>query len=245
MVRGWRRSVALLVAAATHFGGVALRAQAPAPVPSPPAPAPTPAPAPAPADAAKPVWYTQFGAQVLAKVDAVVVGKVVEVTGLRGTDVVRVEIVAWKHGARPKGLRGDVTEVTLLAAPGDYFVGTEQLLFLALFEKGPRYTAYNRVARSDPDWDAKLGCLDKNLALLALEKPEERRREARKLLYDDLASTVHWTRWHAYHELLWVRENVPTLVTREDRDDLRKAANASDDAKLKELVLKLLQEWER
>ncbi len=240
MARGWSRSVALLVAVVAVGARAPLSAQTPAPSPVAP-----PAPRPEPPAATGPIWYTQFGAQVLAAVDAVLIGKVIEVSGLRGTDVVRVEIVEWKHGARPVGLRGSVTEVTLLAMPGDFFVGTEQLLFLKLFEKGPRYNAFNRVARSDPDWDAKLACLDRNLALLALEKEEERRREARKLLYDDLTSTVHWTRWHAYHELAWVREKMPQMVTREDRADLRKAASACEDPKLRELVLKLLQEWER
>ncbi len=201
-------------------------------------------PVPAAANPA-PVVYTQFRAEVLDVVDAVLIGKVIEVMSLRGTDVVRIEIGEWKQGVRPQGVHGPVDEVTLLAAPGDYFVATEQMLFLKLFEKGPRYSAFNRVARSDPDWDAKLACLDQNLALARIEKDEDRRREARKLLYDQLTSRLNWTRWHAYHELAWVRKNVPALVTREDRDDLRKAATACDDAKLKEKVLKLLQEWER
>lgn len=203
---------------------------------------------PTPKDGVKPdpwVGYTQFGAEVLDVVDGVLLGKVAEVTPLRGTDVVRVTIVEWRHGARPQENGHDAAEVTLLAAPGDFFVGNEQLLFLKRYEKGPRFVVHNRIARSDPDWDAKLAVLDHNVALRALPRDEERRREVRKRLYDDLASRVNWTRWHGYQELAWLKRKQAKLVTREDRDDLRKLMERCEDAKLAKSVGALLEEWER
>ncbi len=189
------------------------------------------------------VWYTQFGDQVLNRVDAVLIGKVEEVTALRGTDVVRVSVVDWKWGDRDAKL-GSATEVTLLAQPGDFYVGNEQLLFLERFEKGSRYTLVNRVAKSDPDWEQKLECLAANLRLKPLERDEDRRREVRKALYDGLAARVVWTRWHAWQELVYVKSKYPDLVTREDRVDLEKLANRLDDAKLKKALQKLLEEWD-
>lgn len=199
-----------------------------------------------PQPAAKPettVWYTQFGADVLAAVHGVLLGKVVEVTPLRGTDVVRVAILEWRSGARPRALTGEALEVTLLATPDDFFVGNEQLLFLKRFENGPRFSVHNRIAKSDPDWDAKLACLDHNLALQKIERDEDRRREVRKRIYDDLESRTNWTRWHSYQELAWVKKHHPTLVTYDDREDLKKLAAASEDVKLRGAVLELLKDW--
>lgn len=212
-------------------------------VPAVPAPAPIPAP-PAPGKPAF-AWYTQFGTEVLGVVDGVLVGKVEEVTGLRGIDVVRVAIVEWCYGARPRALAGEAKEVTLMASPGDFFLGTEQMLFLKLFEGGPRYAVHNRIARSDPDWDAKRACLDWNLGLQKVEKDEDRRREVRKRLYDDLSDRSNWTRWHAYHELAWLRAKQKELVTWDDREDLRKLAARLEDEKLKTALTKVLKEWDK
>lgn len=233
--------MAVLVAA---FAPAATRcASAQEPAPRPPAPKPAPEPArPAPEE---PIHCTQFAAEVLAAVDAVLVGTVVDVKALRGTDVVRIRIGAWKAGERPATPLGPVDEVTLLATPRDFFVGGEQLLFLKRFEEGPRFVVHNRIGRGDPDWEAKLACLDQNLALQALPTAEERRRQARKLVYDDLVARSQWTRWHGFHELSWLRRCHPAWITREDRGDLRKAAERSEDAELARRLLALLEEWEQ
>jgi hypothetical protein len=241
--------LAWILGAALAGGAQAQQPIAPPPAPPPSAkPAEKPAEKPAAKDESKPdpwVGYTQFGAEVLDVVDGVLLGKVAEVTPMRGTDVVRVTILAWRHGARPQENGHDAAEVTLLAAPGDFFVGNDQLLFLKRYEKGPRFIVHNRIAKSDPDWDAKLAVLDHNVALRALPKDEERRREVRKRLYDDLASRVNWTRWHGYQELAWLKRHQAKLVTREDREDLRKLMERCEDPKLAKSVGALLEEWER
>ena len=242
--------LAWIVAVAIAGRAQAQQPIAPAPAPPPPAgkPADKPAERPALQDESKPdpwVGYTQFGVEVLDAVDGVLFGKVAEVTPLRGTDVVRVTILEWRYGARPQEHGRDTAEVTLLAAPGDFFVGNDQLLFLKRFEKGPRFIVHNRIAKSDPDWDAKLACLDQNIALRSVAKDEERRREVRKRLYDDLASRVNWTRWHGYQELAWLKRHHAGLVTRDDREDLRRLMERCDDRKLVKGVLALLEEWER
>lgn len=193
----------------------------------------------------KPVCYTQFGAEVLAKVDAVLLGKVAEVTTIQGTDVVRVTVTSWRVGQPTEGSTASQESVTLLAATGDFFAGTEQLLFLRRYESGPRFTVFNRIARSDPEWEAKLACLDDNLALGRIEKDEDRRREARKMLYDGLAARSSWSRWHAWQELRWVRKERSDLVTKGDRDDMRRLMERSEDAKLKSSLLALLKEWDQ
>ncbi len=200
-------------------------------------PAPTPVPA-----TAKFAWYTQFGSEVLDVVDGVLIGRIDSIAPLRGTDVVRVTIVAWRFGERPKSVTGDAAEVTLLASPGDFFVGTEQLLFVKKFEGGPRYAVHNRVARSDPEWDAKVAWLDHHDALRKLVKDEDRRREVRKRRYDDLAARSNWTRWNSYHELTWLRTKHKDVVTWDDREDLKRLAERLEDAKLGAAVKKLLKE---
>ncbi len=254
MANGRLFGLARFLAVVIAFLAIAGRAPAQQPIAPPPAPQPAtkpetkPAEKPATKDEAKPdpwVGYTQFGAEVLDVVDAVLLGKVAEVTPLRGTDVVRVTILEWRWGARPQESGHDCAEVTLLAAPGDFFVGNDQLLFLKRYEKGPRFIVHNRIAKSDPDWDAKLACLDHNVALRALPKDEERRREVRKRLYDDLASRVNWTRWHGYQELAWLKRHQAKLVTREDREDLGRLMERCDDPKLAKSVGALLEEWER
>src|SRR5262245_16456930 len=114
---------------------------------------------PAPRDSFK--YFTQLGDQVLNQVDAVLYGKVVAVTAMPGTDVVRLSISTWYLGDRKEGQ----DQVTLLASRGDFFEGTEQLLFLKKYEGGPRYTLHNRVAKSDPDFEAKRHVLEATLAL--------------------------------------------------------------------------------
>jgi hypothetical protein len=208
----------------------------------PPAPSPPPA-RPAPARFR---WYTQLGDEVLAKVDAVLVGKVASISSLRGTDVVRVTIVRWLQGERPAAegpLAKEPADVTLLANPGEFFAGTEQLLFLQRYDGGPRYVLHNRVTRSDPDFEAKLASLERTLALKDLPRDEDRRRRVRKTIYDDAAARDAWTRWHAFHELEYVRKSFPDLVTREDREDLARLAARSEDAAFKKALLKLLKEW--
>jgi len=184
-------------------------------------------------------WFTQFGDRVLQRVDSVLSGKVESVTPVRGTDVVRVSILAWHFGER----RPDQREVTLLARRGDFFTGTEQLLFLQRFEGGGRYQLHNRVARSDPDYEAKLRCLEENLALLELERVEDRRLRARRLLHEGVGDRERWTRWHAFHELAYVRDAYPDLVTADDREEFTRLAARSDDAPFKKALLKLLKEW--
>ncbi len=184
-------------------------------------------------------YFTQLGDEVLARVDAVLLGKVESVTAVRGSDVVRVSVATWFVGERgvPPG------EVTLLAQHGDFFAGTEQLLFLKRFEGGPRYLLHNRVTCNDPDFEAKLRVLEQNVALRKLEREEERRRQVRKLLYDDAAARDGWTRWHAFHELEHVRRAHADLVTREDREELTRLADRSADPSFRKALLKLLQEW--
>ena len=184
-------------------------------------------------------WFTQLGDEVLNQVDAVLLGRVESVVGMRGTDVVRIAIGTWYHGER----RADQTEVTLLASRGDFFAGTEQLLFLKRYDGGPRYRLHNRVARSDPDFDAKLRVLEETISLKKLDREEDRRRQVRKLLYDEAGSREKWSRWHAYRELDYVRTRYPGLVTREDRDELTRLAARADDEAFKKALLKLLKDW--
>jgi hypothetical protein len=199
------------------------------------------APASAPQSRAKPrfKYFTQLGDEVLNQVDAVLFGKVESIAPLRGADVVRVSIGTWYLGER----KADQTEVTLLASPGDFFAGTEQLLFLKLYEGGPRYRLHNRIARSDPDFDAKRRTLEEHVALRRLEREEDRRRQVRKLLYDEAGAREKWARWHAFHELEYVRTRYPDLVTREDRDELTRLAARSADEPFKKALLKLLKDW--
>lgn len=197
-----------------------------------PAPAPTPAP---------PVfkYFTQLGDEVLNQVDAVLYGKVAGVSAMPGTDVIRVTITTWYQGERKEGQ----AEVTLLASRGDFFVGTEQMLFLKRFEGGARYTVHNRVAKSDPDFENKRKVLESTLALRKVEREEDRRRLVRKQNYDDAGARDAWTRWHALHELEWLRKRQPDLVTREDREDLSRLAARSEDEAFKKALLQLLKDW--
>ena len=184
-------------------------------------------------------WFTQLGDEVLNRVDAVLQGKVAAVTRVHGADVVRVTIATWYLGTREP----DQVDVTLFAQQGDFFVGSEQLLFLKLYDGGPRFKVHNRVARGDPDFDDKVRILEQTLALRSLDHEEDRRRQVRKQLYDGAADRGSWMRWHAFHELEYVRKTYPDLVTREDRDDLTRVAARSEDELFKKALLKLLKDW--
>jgi len=197
------------------------------------------APAQAPPQRANFKYFTKLGDEVLNRVDAVLVGRIQSVTALRGTDVVLVEVVTWHSGPR----RPDQKNVTLLANHGDFYVGTEQLLFLKLYEAGPRYTLHNRVARSDPDYDAKLHALEQSLALRRIPNEEDRKRQVRKQLWEDVGARDSWTRWHAYHELEWLRGRHDDLLPREDREELARLAARSGDPEFKKALTRLLKDW--
>lgn len=187
------------------------------------------------------VYFTELGDEVLARSDAVILGEIASVARLRGTDVVRVAVSRAFLGAAV----ADSAEVTVLAPPGDFFAGSEHLLFLDRFEGGPRYSVRNRVSRHDPDWDAKLACLERNLALREIAPVEDRRRAVRKLLWDGADAADEWTRWHTLRELRWLRGRHPDLVTREDRDDLARLAARSADERFRDALLALLLDWDR
>lgn len=184
-------------------------------------------------------YFTQLGDQVLNQVDAVLFGKVAGITSMPGTDVVRVTIATWYLGERKEGQE----EVTLLASRGDFFAGTEQLLFLRRFESGPRYTLHNRIAKGDPDFENKRRVLESTIALRKIEREEDRRRQVRKQIYDDAGARDTWTRWHAIQEIEYLRKQLPAVITREDREDLTRLAARSEDETFKKALLKLLKEW--
>jgi hypothetical protein len=228
---------------ALSFSIVALPA-CPSPQQTPPSPPPSRPndPPVRPADAPKRptfAYFTQLGEEVLNQVDVVVEGRIAAVTKLRGTDVVRVTVTTWHLGDHKQG----DDEVTLLAPPDDFFAGSQQLLFLEKYETGGRFTVVNRVARSDPDFEAKLGVLTRNVALRKLDDVEDRQRAVRKMLYDDAVALETWTRQHALVELAYEKKHHPTLVTKEDREDLTKLAVRSEDEKWKKALLELLKDW--
>src|SRR5262249_34039892 len=182
-------------------------------------------------------WFTQFGDKVLSKCDAVLLGRIQAVTPVRGAEVVRTTILTWYLGTRAENQK----EVTLISNPGDFFAGTEQLLFLQLFEGGPRFTYLNRISKTDPDFDAKEKSLAQQLEIKKIDNEEDRRRKVRGFLYNNSESRDSWTRWNMLRELAYVRKEYPDLVTKEDIEDLRKVAERSQDADFKKELLRLLQ----
>ena len=206
---------------------------------APPAPGGAPTPPAEAKTAPLDPWYSQLGAEAVALSSAVVIGKVESVSQLRGTDVVRVSISEWIWGGDPDK---PAAEVTLLAGRDDFFVGTSQLLFLATFEKGPRFTVVNRIAKSDPDFEEKVAVLRSVVTLRRTEPDEERRRQARKFLYDLATARGKWTRWHAIQEIASVRKRHPDLVTAEDRAELKKLAARTEDADWKKALLAALED---
>jgi len=184
-------------------------------------------------------YFTELGDEVLNRVDAVMQGKVEAVTKVPGADVVRISIATWYLGVR----RPDQVDVTIFAHEGDFFVGSEQLLFLKLYEGGPRYKLHNRVARADPDFDDKVRVLEQTVALRLLDKEEDRRRQVRKLLYDRAADRDAWMRWNAMHELKYVHAHHPDLVTHDDREQFTRLAARSEDEPFKKALLKLMKDW--
>jgi hypothetical protein len=235
---------ALLFGFALSGLGAAAPAQQPAPRPDPaPEPSPRPAPRPAPTPpksegrkAERFKYFTELGDTVINECDAIVTGRVARVTNLPGAAVVEIAVATWPYGDHAEG----ESSVTLLAHLDDFFAGTELLLFLKRFEDGPRYTYINRVLRSDPEYDAKLRVLTQTLALRDWKEAEDRRRQVRKLIFDDCEARESWTRWHALAELLYVRRTYPDLVTKEDVADLRAIAARSDDARFRKALLEAL-----
>jgi hypothetical protein len=215
-------------------GPAADPASAPAPAGKPPDAAASPPAAPAFA------WYSELGDTVVAKCDAILVGKVGAISELRGGAIVRVDVSTWYYGDRT----ADATSVTLLANPDDFFIGTELLLFLKKFESGERYTYVNRIIKSDSDFEPKRKVLEQTLALRAIARDDDRRREVRRRIYEDAGSTEMWTRSHVLREIAWLRAKWPDVLSREDFNDLRELARRSSDEKWKKALLAALADKE-
>jgi hypothetical protein len=226
MVRGLVCGAWLTAAALSSAAG-----QQPAPKEPPPVPA-KPAPF---------VYFNELGDTVVAKCDAVVLGKVASVKEFVGGTVVRVTVSGWLLGDHAAG----DDEVTVLAHPDDFFVGNELLLFLQKFEGGPRFTYLNRILKSDPDFDAKRKVLDQTLELRKLKEEVDRRRQVRRLIYEGADARDSWTRWHALADLKHVLSNHKGLITDDDRTDLRALAQRSSDAKFQKALLAALSEKEK
>jgi len=235
-----RRVVALLVAALAPLTAPACGGP-PAGETDPKARGPGAAAAGDPA-AAKPgppafAWYSTLGDTVVAKCDAIVVGRIGAINELRGGTVVRVEVETWYLGEPVPGQ----TEVTLLAYPNDFFTGTELLLFLQRFESSGRYTYLNRILTSDADFEAKRRVLEQTLALRRLASDDERRYAVRRKIYEEAGAIDAWTRAHVLREIAYLRRTWPGLLTRDDLADLRELAKRSGDEKWKKSLLAALE----
>jgi hypothetical protein len=178
-------------------------------------------------------YFTKFGDQVLSRSPQIVRGRIASVSTAPRSEVVRVEVAVTFKGQQ-------VQELVLLANPGEYFAGSDFLLFLEPFEEGPRYTCFNRISSTDPDYAIKERYLQQQLELEALPDPELRRDRARTLLVEHARSPESWLRWNMLRELAYVLDRYPGLVRTTESDGLHKAAEQSSDDEFRKELLILL-----
>lgn len=180
-------------------------------------------------------YFTRFGETVLRKSQAIVLGEIDHVQPIRGGDVVRVRVI--------QTYKGDDTEtVTLLAGRGEFFAGTQQLLFLEQYGEAGRFQYINRISRSDPDYDAKEECLNDHLRMESLGEEGLRRDAVKEFLRKGARSSQSWTRWNMLRELAYILKKYPELITEADRAELRKLAESSPDDEFRRKLLELLEE---
>jgi hypothetical protein len=182
-------------------------------------------------------YFTRFGDTVLKKSVAIVLGEIDQISAIRGGDVVRVRVLSTHKGE-------EAEYVTLLAGRGEFYAGTQQLLFLESFGDAGRYQYINRISRSDPDYDAKEACLKAHLKIEALDAEDLRREAVRQFLRDGARSLQSWTRWNMLRELDYILKKYSDLVRRTDRQELRELAKSSKDEEFRDKLVDLLDSTE-
>ena len=181
-------------------------------------------------------YFSKFGDQVLRRTQYIVKARVVSVEQATAQAVlVEVQVDTTFKGEEHEGF-------TILANRGEYFEGSELLLFLNDFEDGPRTTCSNRISVSDGDYDAKERHLTEQLEIEALSTPEDRRRKSRELLLQNLRAEGKWTRWNALRGLAYVLETYPDMMREADRKELREIAESTVDVEFQQELQALLED---
>ncbi len=177
-------------------------------------------------------YYSQLGDQVLSQSTLVVKARVESTRAIPGGELVTLEVQRLFKGEAPAPL-------TVLSHPREFFVGSEQVMFLKRYRDGPRYTCVNRFGR-DAEFDAKVSCLSRHLSVEKLKTDAERRREVRRLLLDHAAAGDSWTRMNVVHEVRYLRRRYPDLLGAGDQDALLVIARSSPDEDFRQSLQELL-----
>ncbi len=172
------------------------------------------------ASASRP-YFTRFGDQILSRSQTILRGRVDGVDSAGRLEVVRVE--------SQEPFKGSVDEeVVVLANPGEFFAGSELLLFLELYQQGPRFTCFNRISTTDPEYETKEAYLREQLLLESQTDTTGRREMARGFLLEHAASEDPWMRWNMLRELAYVLEEYPDMLDENDAERLREIGQAQE-----------------
>jgi hypothetical protein len=234
-----RRAASLLCAAlclaASCRGG-------PGPADGRPDPGPAPGPAvpqepcddPIPAPEEDSRHLSSWGRLVLARTALAAQGAIVRLFRLQGgVSVATFRIDEVLHG------RGEKGKTVLVVSPDPaFFKGGEAcLLFLAREADGDRFEALDRVDSSGAEGAVRVEAVRRYVAMEALDDPEEKRKEFKRILFANLSSPEPWCRDNAVRELYIFTEREPGAFAPEDLETLRREALAARKASTRHPLL--------
>jgi hypothetical protein len=182
-------------------------------------------------------YFSKFGDRVLGQSQLIVRGRVAAVKPVPRAELATIEVATTFKGAETR-------DVVILANPGEFFVGSELLLFLREFEGGPRTTCFNRISVTDPDYEVKERFLRQQLRLEDLADEEIRRDYARSMLLESARSTERWVCWNTLRELAYVLDRYPELIREGEAVTLAGIADASEDPEFARELRALLRSRE-
>lgn len=188
-------------------------------------------------------YFSRFGDQVLGRCDLIVRGRVESVHPAPRAELVKIEVQEVFKDAASRTVAASVArkEATVLANPGEFFAGSEFLLFLGRFGLGPRYTCQHLLSPSDPLFEVKEAHLRDQLRLESVTDEHDRRDLARQMLLDNARSPLSWARQNALLEIAYVRDAYPELLGPVEEAELRAIARSGEDPTFRKRLEQLLE----
>lgn len=167
------------------------------PAASPTTSKPAAAAEPKPAERAPaPHEFVTFGRRILQRSHTIAKVEVKSLHELgQGVAIARCAVEAVLKGDR------DAKELVVLAAPGDFAVGSRYVAFVETFGRGGRFRLVNRFAATERDFDDKVSVLEQYLEILELKDVGEQLDALRDRLLLNVASERVFVKWNAVEEL--------------------------------------------